>query len=344
MARLRGCGRLGIGALLLVAAAAPCAAQAPAATLTTVRVSTLGGATDAGLYLADEYGLFRAAGITIDMERFGSTSEQVAAAATGEVDVAGIAVTAGLFASVRRGIGLRIVGDKQSIRKGFSSTQLMLRTAEFLGSEAETVASLRGKTFAGPARASFGTFLVAEFLKNNGLKFSDIKYVEMPFSSIVTALANGAIDGATMIEPFVSAVLRSGAAKPLGDPSALVPDGASVVPLVYGEAFIAKRALAQAFMNAYMGGVRLYNDAFVKGRDKDKVIAIIARRAKVDPEVIRNGYLAALDPDQRVNKKLLAAAQDFFAEQGMVQNKADIDALVDPSFAEAAVRALGEYR
>jgi NitT/TauT family transport system substrate-binding protein len=326
---------------LAAAAARPGAAQTPEPA--TVKVSTLGGATDAGLYLADEYGLFRKAGIAVDMDRFGTTSEQVAAIATGQVDVAGIAVTAGLFASVRRGIGVRIVGDKQSIRRGFSSTQLVLRTADFLSTERDTIASLKGKTFAGPTRASFGAFLVSEFLKAKGMTFSDIKYVEMPFPSIVTALSNGAIDGASMIEPFLSLALRSGAVRTLGDPSVLVPEGASVVPLVYSEAFIGRRALAQDFMTAYMGGVRIYNDAFVKGRDKDKVIGIIARRAKVEPAMVRDGYMAALDPDQRVNKTFLAAAQNFFAEQNMLQNKADIDALVDPSFAEAAVAALGAY-
>src|SRR5271163_107930 len=144
--------RCGIGALALAAVVLtrPDIAHAqPAAELTTVHVSTLGGATDAGLYLADEYGLFRQAGIALDMDRFGSTSEQVAAIATGQVDVAGIAVTAGLFASVQRGIGLRIVGDKQSIRPKFSSTQIVIRTSEMKADEASTMASLKGKTFAG---------------------------------------------------------------------------------------------------------------------------------------------------------------------------------------------------
>jgi hypothetical protein len=116
------------------------------------------------------------------------------------------------------------------------------------------------------------------------------------------------------------------------------------VPLVYGEAFIAKRPLAQAFMTAYMRGVRIYNDAFVKGRDRDRVIDIIARRAKVDPEIMRNSFWAALDPDQRINKDFLAAAQAFFIEQNMLTGPANIDAVVDSSFAEAAVRTLGAYQ
>jgi NitT/TauT family transport system substrate-binding protein len=330
--------------LAAMAATAPGTAHAQQpGELTKVRISTLGGVTDAGLYLADEYGFFKQAGIAADMDRFGGTSEQVAAIATGEVDVAGIAVTAGLFAARQRGIALRIVGDKQSIRPGFSTTRLVVRPTEFKTDEAQTALALKGKTLAGPARASFGTFVTAEFLKRHGMALSDVKYIELPFPSMVTALTNGAIDGATMIEPFLSLALQAGAAKLLADPSAFFPAGSSVVPLLYSEKFSGNRAVAQAFMTAYMRGVRVYNDAFVKGRDKDKVIDIIATRAKVSPTLIRNGFLPGLEPNQRVNKSFLAAAQTFFIEQGMLQGPTDIDALVDTSFAEAAVRALGEY-
>jgi NitT/TauT family transport system substrate-binding protein len=92
-----------------------------------------------------------------------------------------------------------------------------------------------------------------------------------------------------------------------------------------------------------MQGVRVYNDAFVKGIDKDKVTAIIARRAKVSPAFIAHSFLPGLDPDQRVNKSFLGAAQAFFIAQGMQHGAADIDTLVDPSFAAAAVQKLGDY-
>jgi NitT/TauT family transport system substrate-binding protein len=341
---LPGAGVAGAAWIALMAMVASGIAQSPPPKEpTTVRVTTLGGATDAGLYLADEYGLFKEAGIALDMERLNTTSEQVATLAAGQVDVAGIAVTAGLFAAPQRGIALRVVGDKQSIRPGFSSTRIVVRSALAKASEADTAQDLKGKTLAGPARASFGTFVVAEFLKRHGMALSDVNYVELPFPSMLAALTNGAIDGAVMIEPFLSQALRSGAAKPLSDPSAYLPAGVSVVPLVYSESFAHDRARGQAFMTAYMQGVRLYNDAFVKGRDRDKIIAVIAHRANVSPMLIRYGFLPALDPNQHVDKSFLAAAQAFFIAQGMLQGTADIDTLVDASFAEAAVRELGEY-
>ena len=116
------------------------------------------------------------------------------------------------------------------------------------------------------------------------------------------------------------------------------------MPLVFSEKFAANREIAQAFMTAYMQGVRLHNDAFVKGRDKDKVIEIIARHAGLEPRIVRDGFLPALDPDQVVNTQFLKTVQSFFISQDMLRTAVDVDQLVDPSFAAEAVRRLGAYR
>ena len=86
------------------------------------------------------------------------------------------------------------------------------------------------------------------------------------------------------------------------------------------------------------------NDAFVKGRDKEKVIGIIARHAGIEPALVRDGFLPALDPDQQLNKDFLKTVQAFFIANDMLKAPADIDRLVDPSFAAAAVATLGPYR
>ena len=193
-------------------------------------------------------------------------------------------------------------------------------------------------------RSSIGTYFVAEFLKKHGLSLADVRYVELSFPNMLPAFANGALDGAIMIDPFLSQALAAGVARLLSDPVELVPAGASTVPLVFSEKSARNREVAQAFMNAYVRGVRLHNDAFVKGRDKEKVIGIIARHAGIEPALVRDGFLPALDPDQQLNKDFLKTVQAFFIANDMLKAPADIDRLVDPSFAAAAVATLGPYR
>jgi NitT/TauT family transport system substrate-binding protein len=99
-----------------------------------------------------------------------------------------------------------------------------------------------------------------------------------------------------------------------------------------------------AFMKAYLEGVRMYNDAIVKGHDKDKAIAVIAKYANVKPEIVREAFPAGLDPNQRVSKAFLDKLQTFFVQQHFLRSTVDVSKVVDLSFADAAVKELGPYK
>ncbi len=65
-------------------------APTPAASVTReVSYASLGGATDAGIYLADAYGFFKEAGFGVNARVMTSIPSQVAEAATNAVDVSG---------------------------------------------------------------------------------------------------------------------------------------------------------------------------------------------------------------------------------------------------------------
>ena len=176
------------------------------------------------------------------------------------------------------------------------------------------------------------------------MSLADFDYVEIQLPNQAAALAAKAIDGALSIDPFLSRAVQTDLAKVVSDLIEFVPDGGSIVPLVYSEQFAANRPLATNFMKAYMRGVRDYNDAITKGRDKDKVIEIIARAANVPVPIIRNGFPAGLDPNQRLNKNFLNSVQNFYFEQKLLEQKADVDKMVDLSFSDAAINELGLYK
>jgi hypothetical protein len=50
-----------------------------------------------------------------------------------------------------------------------------------------------------------------------------------------------------------------------------------------------------------------------------------------------------LDPDGKVLEAAIANQQDYYAEIGQVQEKVEMDRVLDLSFAEYAVSVLGEY-
>ncbi len=328
--------------LLAAGLAAPFVTTARAET--PVRFGSVGGLTDAGLYLAEDQGFFAAAGVSVHMQRMPSAPALLTALATGSLDVAGISVTPGLFSSIAQGVQIRIVGDKQSVRPGFSATRLVVRKDFPAGTEAETVAALRGRPVAISAKAASVAMVLRNYLAGFGMALTDVRVVELAYPSMVPALGSGAVDAAVILEPFLSQAVQQGIARPLNDLTVASGGNATSVPLVYSEVFARDKVGAQGFMDAYLRGVRLYNDAFAKGVDKDRIIGILANRAKLDPAVVRDGFPAGLDPNGRVNMRFLDECQQYFIQQKYLQEPIDLKRLVDTSFVDSAVARLGEYK
>lgn len=337
------CGALAtICAVLILALPGGVTAQ------TTVRFASAGGSSDGGIHLAEELGFFKEAGLQVVLQRMPNPTTLMTALATDQLDVAGILITPGLFASVQQGIEIRIVGDKQSLSNGFAAVQLLVRTELAKGSDEETIRALKGRTVAVSSKASAGYLQLKNVLADEGLTLNDVKTTEISLANMTAAMTTGAVDAVVAIEFFTSQMIRAGVAKPVSDMRNRKERAANArtvaVPLVYSEKFARKREIAQAFMTAYMRGVRVYNDAFVKGKDKDRVIEVIARRAKLDPNLVRQANPSGLDPNQKVDIAGLEACQKFFIEQNFMRTPVDLAKVVDASFAAEAVRQLGEYK
>jgi NitT/TauT family transport system substrate-binding protein len=205
--------------------------------------------------------------------------------------------------------------------------------------------ALKGKTIAVSAKASSVYMLLERLLKKHGMTFNDVRVIELAYPNMLAALSSKAIDAAINLEPFMSQAMQAGVVKLTSDLSEFVPaEGGTIVPIVYSENFAQKTAAANAFMKAYTQGVRIYNDAFVKNIDKEKVIEIIARRAKINPKVVHEAFPAGLDPNQRVSMDFLDDLQKFFVSQNFLRSTIDVKKVVDLSFADAAVKELGPYK
>ncbi len=319
--------------------------RAAGAATATVKFGSVGGLSDAGLYIAEEDGYFSAAGITLEMQKLNIAPVLVQAIAASQLDVAGIAITPGLFAAVAMHINLRLVGDKQSYRRGFSGMRLIARPGVILGTEKATLENLKGKSVALSSKGSTSYYFLDRALASVNLSLADVKVVELIYPNMYPAFTSGIIDAAFCLEPFLTEIVRQGAAKQVSDLIEFIPGGTMTnVPIVYSETFAKNRVVAQNFMTAYMKGVRVYNDAFDKGIDKKRVIDVISRRAKLSPDIVRAANPAGLDPDQRVNVAVLEDVQAFYVREGMLASPVNVSRVVDSSFAQRAVGLLGSYR
>jgi len=323
------------------AAPAAAAATAPSGPI-TVKVGANIGGSDVGLFIGMDRGYYAEQGLELDVLP-GSGSDQVAALATGELDVGAGAVNAGLLNAMSRDLPLRIVADKGSTPPGFGYQAFVVRKDLADSGQVRTWADLRGRKIAAASVRSSVDFLLARGLGEYGLSIDDVEMLQIPYGNINAALANSAIDAAAFWEPLLTVGLDQGTLVRWKGVDELDP-GHQSGTLLYGPSFLATNPdLGRRFMIAYVQSARLYNDAFRKGIGRDEVEAIIAKYTKVRPDIVERAVPVGLNPDGCANAADLSDQLAWFRAQGYLQRDLDLDTILDNQFCQQAVRQLGAY-
>jgi NitT/TauT family transport system substrate-binding protein len=337
-------------ALRLFALVVAVAASLPAASaqaLDEVKVGLTNVSSDVGFFIADKKGYFKAEGIEVTMTPFASAAKMIAPLGIGELDVGGGTAAAGLYNAVERGINMKIVADKASVAEGYEYSTLLVRKDLVDGGRYKSLADLKGMTVATASKGAGSESSLNEALKKGGLKFSDVNVVYMGFPEMLAAFKNQGIDAGVTNEPTVTRSIEQGFAVHASK-DAIYP-GQQTAVVLFSDAFIKRRAVAQKFTNAYIHALRDYNDSLkdghIAGAGADEIIAILNQYTRVkDPAIYRAMTPFAANPDGRVNKATLQNDYDFFKGRGLVTGNVTVDQVVDNSFADEAVRQLGKYK
>jgi NitT/TauT family transport system substrate-binding protein len=320
--------------------------EAPRA-MKTVRLGIIGGISDAAFYVAMDRGYFTKQGIEIEPTRFNSATEMVAPLSAGQLDVGGGSPSAGLYNATAREIVVRIVADKGHTLPGSGYEAVVVRKDLYESGQVQSAKDLRGKRAVVPARGTTGEGTLAQYVKAAGLSLDDLEVVVMGYPDTPQAFANGSIDAGLILEPFVTRIVADGSGIVLERKDKIQPGHQGAIVL-YSPLFAANEPdLARRFMVAYLQGARDYNDAFVKNdpEAKRQIVSILVKNTTVsDPALYEQMPMPGIDPNGKVNVASLDADQEFWIEAGYQRQKVNLADVVDPSFAAAAVRELGEYR
>ena len=324
------------------------APAAKPAALQKVRYGNLLLLSDAGVYLGMEEGYFAEQGIEVDLTSFDSAANMVAPLATNQIEAGGGAPSAGLYNALRSGVNVRIVADKghsDATPPGFPVSIYVVRKELVDSGRVRGVADLKGLRYAQPARGISPEVDVAELLKEGGLTLSDLDTTIMGFPDQVPAFANGNLDFAFSVEPFATIMLNQGTVMRARYDYEFNPNH-QVAVLLFSPEF-SRSELGTKFMTAYLKGVRLYNDAFVKrlpaAREK-AVDALIKNTPVKNRPLYDQMTLSALDPNGRMNLQSFEIQQDWFVSTGAQQGRVDLAQFIDLQHIEAAAAQLGPYR
>ncbi len=312
-----------------------------------VVVATARTISDAGLYMAMDNGWFQEEGLDVELVGFDTAAKMIAPLGRGDLDVGGGTVSAGLYNAVARGISLRIVADKGSIKPGYAYAGIVIRKDHVDGGRFKSLADLAGMKIAVVGKGTSNASALNEALKHGGLAWRDATPVELSFPQMVVALSNKAIDGAMMNEPTISQVVREGIAVKGADYNDFYP-GQQTAVLIYSEKFAtARREAAQKFMRAYIRGLRFYAGSLAGGRiagaNAERVIDILVRHTGVtDRDVYRQAAPSGVDPDGRIGASSLRNDLVLFKQEQLIDKpEMQVEDIVDMSFVEDALRVLG---
>jgi NitT/TauT family transport system substrate-binding protein len=280
---------------------------------------------------------------------FRSASDMVVLLGVGQIEAGAGSASAGLYNAFARGIRIKIVADKASSPPGYGGTKILVRRDHMESGRYRDIRDLRGMRFAMNAPGVSNTSTLNTLLRSVGLRYADVETINLPFPDHVVALKNKSVDAAASLEPAPTIAIHNGDAVLVGSDDEILPYH-QIAVLLYAEDFALRRAdAARRFMRAYVRAVRFYNGALKGGRldgpNADEVIAILSEATPIKSRDIYKAITpTGMNPDGRVNRASLAEDLSFYAEQGLIKGRVDLDAVIDNSFVDAVLKDLGPYR
>jgi NitT/TauT family transport system substrate-binding protein len=204
---------------------------------------------------------------------------------------------------------------------------------------------LRGLRLAMTSKGHNTQMVWAKLLGSVGLTLDDAESFEMPYPDMVTALGNRVIDGAVMIEPNASQAINTGTSARYRSWADVIPYDAVAI-IMYSQAFAERQnEVGKRYARAYVRGLRDFTDARTKGTDREQVISYLQKYTSLKDRAVYDWMpWPTANPDGHVAAETIAAAQDWFAENGYVNTKVDLSKVIDNQFADFAVAQLGPYQ
>ena len=318
--------------------------RADAADLMKLKVGAYNSVSDAPLYIARDKGFFAEQGFDVEFVQVNSGAVMLTQLATGAMDASGGAPGAAFYNAARQGMDVRIVADKGSTPPGRGYFAFVVR--KDLADQIKTAADLRGRVLAvtGYKVGASSEVTIDKLFQTAGVKWPEVKVINMAFPDILTGLGTGKVDVGVLIEPLAT----EAAEKDLG---VIWKRADTIYPnqqygaLMFGERLIKNPELGVKFMIAYLKAARFYNDALDGKASRDELIDILARNTSVkNRDLYKKMALPGIDPDGKLNLAGMQADMEWWHSAGSLKQPVPAASVADTSFSDAAVKQLGPYR
>ena len=257
-------------------------------TMTKLKVSTIPIIDTAPLQVGIAKGFFAAEGLEVDTTPTAGGAAGLPALAAGQVQIAFSNIIS-VVLGAKQGLGFSVItagsvtGDNAPDLAGLVAKK---------GSTIKTGKDLEGKRLAVNTRNNIIWLYARAWVLATGGNPDAVTYLEVPFPQMVDAVRGDRVDAAFVVEPFLSAGLKSEAVALVGWPYNAVQKRIPVAQYVATKAYIEKNPdVIDRFARAYGKAVDWTN----QNQGSEEWTKIIAAYTRLAPDQIRGLALPAYE-------------------------------------------------
>ena len=304
------------------------------------RIGVLRLSSSAPVFIAQDKGYFREAGLDVELKFFDAAQPIAVATTSGDVDFGVTAFTAGLYNLAGKGV-LKVIGGMSREKAGYPLIGYFASNNAYAAG-LKTPKDLAGKRVAMTQVGSSFHYSLGLLADKYGFKLADVKIVPLQsLSNAAAALKGETVDAALLPISTARKLMDEGGAKFLG----WVGDE---TPWQLGAVFAAPKTLTNKVLVTELLGAlakadREYHDVILAAM-KDGVapineqtkplLEIIAKYTNLPVEQVV-GNCAYIDPDGKLDVKNVDNQIKWLQEQGFADKGFDANTIIAKDYVKA---------
>jgi NitT/TauT family transport system substrate-binding protein len=261
------------------------------------------------VFVAAEEGFFTKRNLDVELKFIPLNSTIPAAIQSDALQIGGPTPSVFLQA-VDGGLDHVVVAGGGVTSKAITGFGLVARAGSGIRSAQDCI----GKKIGVPGLGAFLHVTFRAFLKQNGVDYKKVNFIEASFPQHGDLLRGGSLDAVVTADPFMTRITDSGAGYVASYYSTFLADGNPTIIHTAKREWVAKNpAAAKAFREAVVDGAAFMTQA----KNNDKVRAAIAKYTKLPIEVVNKIQISP--PGPLVNEKQLNYWVGLMKDQEMLK-------------------------